>query len=351
LFVFLTGSAIINIPAPLIAASRNESWICIVVACALGLLILPPLVALSGRYPGMNYLQIASRIVGKPVAWAIGLIFLFYQLHMVAAIVMDIALFLKSSMMRATEYSLFIAWTFFALVLTVRIGIGRFAGMFGLLMLSVMVFIAFIVVLAAHRFHPEFLLPVLDGGFKPLLHGTYFMFGFPYVEIVLFGMVLPFVRFKRSDRIGAKLALAVLMNAASLAMVTLATMMVFGPIAGERKYSMYEVSRTVEITEIFQRIEALMGYSMIVASFMKAAIVLFTLHQTLNQLFGIPADNRQLLFPLGLLCAVISITVGLRGEADWSFIVSGVHPVWGVLGTLIPFLLVLAVSLFRKKRA
>ena len=350
LFVFLTGSSIINIPAPLIATSGTGSWICLLAAGAAGLLLLIPLVSLARRYPETSYVQYVSKLLGKPLAFAILFVFLLYQIHMVAAIVMDIAMFLKSSMMRATYYTVFIVFTFLASACTVRIGLGKFVGMFGLLMLSVMIFIVFITILSSARYDWHFLLPVAEDGIKPLLHGTYFVFGFPFGEVVLFTMILPFVHFRPSDRIGRKLALAVLLNMASLIMVTLATILTFGPLAGERKYSMFEVSRTIEMTELFQRIEALMGYSMIVASFMKASIVLFISNATLNGLLGLPVDNRQLIFPLTLLCAVISITVGMRGEANWNFIVSGIHPLWGILGSVLPFLVVYLVSLFRRGR-
>ncbi|MCD9020464.1 GerAB/ArcD/ProY family transporter [Cohnella silvisoli] len=349
-FIFLTGSSIINIPAPLILFSHNGAWISLIATGMFGLLLLIPIVSLARRYPGMTFIQYTSKLMGKPAAIFLGVIFLSYQIQMAAGIVMDIAMFLKSSMMRSTDYSIFIIFSFLAIAITIRVGVGKFVGMFGLLMLSVMVFIVFNVLLSSANFNWHFLLPVVDDGVKPILHGIYFISGFPYGEIVLFSMILPFVKPQSSDRTGRKMALALLLNTASLLMVTLATLLTFGPIAGERKYSMFEVARTIEITEIFQRIEALMGYSLIVASFMKASIVLFTSHITLNHLLGLPHENRQLIFPLALLCAIISISVGIRGEANWNFIVSGINPLWGLAAFVIPIVLVYFVSLLRKKK-
>ncbi len=349
LFVFLTGSSIINIPAPLISFSHNAAWISIFGAAMLGLLILIPIFRLARRYPGLNFIQYSSKLIGKPLALLLGLLMLTYQIHMAAAIVMDIAMFLKSSMMRDTEYTFFIILIFLAVSMTIRVGIGKFAGMFGLLILSVMVFVVINTSLAIPGYDLHLLLPVFDEGVKPLLHGIYFIYGFPYGEIALFSMIFPYVQLQASDRTGRKMVFAILLNAASLILVTVATILTFGPIAGERKYSMFEVARTIEITEIFQRLEALMGYSMIVASFMKATIAFFLSHITLNQILGLPKDNRQLIFPLALFCTIISISVGIRGEANWNFIVSNIHPLWGITCATIPLLLVAIVSLFRKK--
>ncbi|MDG0809239.1 GerAB/ArcD/ProY family transporter [Cohnella rhizosphaerae] len=351
LFVFLTGSSIINIPAPLIAISDNESWICLLAAAGLGLLLLIPLVSLARRFPEMDYIEYGAKLVTRPVAAVLGVMLLTLQVHMTAGIIMDISMFLNSSMMRNTSYGYFTVLISLAVALTARVGIGRFAGMFGLLMLSVMLFVVFNISLASPGFHPAYMIPLFDEGFKPIWHGIYFIYGFPYGELAMFCMLLPLVRSKArtQERTGRKLALAVALNAASLLAVTQATVLIFGPLSGERKYSMFEVARTVYVTEIFERLEALMGYSMIVASFMKATIVLYSAHLTLNSLLKLPRDNRQLLFPLAFLTTLISIAVGLRGQANWDFIVSGIHPLWVFTCGTVPVLVVYAVSLIRRR--
>ncbi|CAI6085819.1 GerAB/ArcD/ProY family transporter [Cohnella sp. JJ-181] len=349
LFVYLTGSAIINIPAPLISVSDNEAWICLLAAAGIGLLLLVPLVSLARRFPDLDFIEYGAKLTTRPVAVAFGILLLLLQVHIVAGIVMDIAMFLKSSMMRDTSFAYFITLTMLAVALTARVGIGRFAGMFGLLMLSVMLFVLFNISLASAGFHPQYLLPVLDHGVKPIFHGIYFISGFPYGEMALFCMILPLVRTRAKDRTGSKMALAVALNAGSLLLVTLATVLTFGPISGERKYSMFEMARTVYVTEIFERLEALMGYSMIVASFMKATIALFSAHLTLNSLLKLPRDNRQLIFPLAFIVTLISISVGLRGEAYWDFMISGIHPLWVFTCGIVPLLVVYAASLVRKR--
>jgi len=351
LFVFLTGSAIINIPAPLILISDNEAWICLLASAALGMLFLIPLVSLARRFPGMDFIEYGAKLTTRPVVVVFGILLLTMQLEIVAGVIMDISMFLKSSMMRNTSYTYFTILTSLAVALTARVGIGRFAGMFGVLMLSVMLFVVFNILLASPGFHLPYVLPILDQGFGPIWHGIYFIYGFPYGELVLFCMILPYVRARAKERMGSKMALAVMLNAASLIVVTMATVLTFGPIAGERKYSMFEVARTVYITEIFERLEALMGYSMIVASFMKATIALFSAHLTLNSLLRLPRDNRQLIFPLALLTTLISLAVGIRGEAYWGFMVSSVHPLWVFTCGTVPLLIVYAASLVRRRVA
>ncbi|WP_254780987.1 GerAB/ArcD/ProY family transporter [Alteribacillus bidgolensis] len=97
--------------------------------------------------------------------------------------------------------------------------------------------------------------------------------------------------------------------------VTLSTIMVFGPIAGERAYSMFEVARTIELYEIIQRMESLIGYALIVASYMKAVISLYVLNITITHLFR-SQDTNILIFPLALVCflySTLQISLGKPG--------------------------------------
>lgn len=348
LFVFLTSSSIINIPGLLIGFAGNSAWISLFLSSLLGLLIAIPVIWLARVYPGKSFIEYSREVVGIPVTFLFGLPFLFYQIHLGAAIVLDIAMFMKSSMMRETPSYWFIFLTFMVVAISVRSGIDKMTGLFPLLMGSVLFFVFLIMLMSYKNFHPGNLLPIMPDGIKPLLHGVYFSFGFPYVEIVLFTMILPYVP-TFSKKFGRRFTSAILWNAVCLIAATVVTIFVFGPIAGERKYSLFEVARTIDIADVFQRIEALIGYSLIVTSFMKTTIVLFTSHQTCMHLVGLKED-KMLIFPLALLMATLSISAIPKGDTEWGFEISAIHPIWGFTCAGMPLFIVFIVALLRKKK-
>ncbi|MBO7743950.1 GerAB/ArcD/ProY family transporter [Paenibacillus sp. MWE-103] len=345
LFVFLTSSSIINIPSPMIQFAGNAAWISILVSSAGGMLTILPVILLAKRYPGQNFVAYSRSVVGAPVAVVLSLMMLYYQIHMGAAIVLDIALFLNSSMMRNTDGYWFVLLSFLVAALSVRAGMDKLAGLFPILMGSVMLFVVLIVLLSVNNFTFGHLFPVLPDGIKPMLQGMYFSYGFPYGEVVLFAMLLCFVP-DFGKHFEFKALLAVIVNAASLAGTTFVTILVFGPIAGERKYSLFEVARSVDLIDVFSRLEALIGYSLILASFMKTTLVLFTAHQTCAQLLKLKND-RMLVFPLALFMASVSLAAMTRGETKWAYEVTVIHPLWGMSCAVLPMLIVFAVSLAR----
>ncbi|MBB3109820.1 spore germination protein KB [Paenibacillus phyllosphaerae] len=348
LFVFLTSSSIINIPAPLISYAGNIAWLSLPIAATFGLALLLLLLKLARQYAGKNLIEYSQATIGFTATMVLGLAFLYYQVHMASTIVLDVAMFMRSSMMRNTPSYWFIFLLLTVAAITVRAGIDKFAGMFPVIMVSVVGFTSLIVLMSINNYDVGNLLPLMPDGVKPLLHGVYFTMGVPYIELTLFGMLLPFIG-NPDGKLGRKMTLSLICNMLVLMLVTIVSLLVFGPIAGDRKYSMFEVARTVEVADVFQRIEALMGYAVIAAAFMKTTIVLFSAHQTLIHLL-VRKEDKMLIYPLAALMAIVSYSSLRDGEAHWIQLITSVHPLWGLTSAAAPLLLVGLIAWLRGKK-
>ncbi|KRF03761.1 spore gernimation protein [Paenibacillus sp. Soil766] len=347
-FIYLTGSSIINIPQPLINFANNGAWLSLILSYLLSLSFLGCILYMHGKYPDLTFIEYSKKTVGTWVTILLAIPFISFQFHMATGIVIDIGLFMTTTLMRETPIYVFNSLIYLLVFVTVRLGIEIMARLFVLLSAMVMFYVLLILALASFNYHPSYLLPVIPLGFKPILLGGYFSYGFPYVEVFLFSMILPFVSTNQNKPLKRGLFAALSMNAISLITVTLCTLMTYGPIAGERKYSMFQLARTIEFYELFQRIESLIGISLIVASYMKGTIVIFTLNLTFTQLFNLQ-NNRLLILPLTMICCILSLTTQVKGEAFWGNLVSVIHPIWGTLGYLVPVLLVTLVHVAKRK--
>lgn len=298
----------------------------------------------------MTFIEYSKAMVGNWITVLLAIPFISFQFHMASGIVLDIGLFMTTSMMRQTPLNLFILLVFIVVALTVRSGIEAMARMFFVPIVSVLLSIIAILVLSFTNYHVEFLKPILPNGIKPVILGTYFSYGFPYVEIVLMAMLLPYVRKEKLSNLSKGMHIALLVNGFFLIAVTLSTIMVFGPMAGERLYSMFEVARTVDLLEVIQRIESLVGISLIMASFMKASLTLFILNLTFTKLFNLK-DDRILVFPLALTCFLFSMMQIEKGQASWVASVTAIHPLWATIAYLLPLLVAIAAAALRKNIA
>lgn len=266
---------------------------------------------------------------------------------MQSAIVTDVGLFMVSSMLRETPMYAFTFLIFAISAVTVRAGLEVIARMFTLTMILTALSILAVLIIAIPDYNLSFLLPIMPKGIKPVLHGAYFTFGFPYVEVFLFAMLLPFVNEGPTGKLSKTMLLVLGINIFVLCLSTICAIMIFGSFAGEKPYVLFSLARIVEFQEIIQRIESIIGMSLILGSFMKTTITLYVLNLYLSQLFRFQ-NSQALVMPLALMGFFMGL-VNIDGATEWGRIVTTIHPVWTFAAFVVPLLLLTVIALFKKK--
>lgn len=344
---FLTGSAIVNIPAPLTGAAKNAAWISLWIANGLGMLLLFCVLYLHRKYPDLTLIQYSRQAIGRLLTVIITVPFFLMVFIMLADIVGDIGGFFKSTMMRETPTYVFHLFVLFTAAMTVRSGIEVMARMFTLLVIMIFLFSAAVMLLMIPGYHVEQLMPLFPDGFKPVLHGTYIAWGFPYAELILFSMVLPFVR-KDQEPLGKFMFVVLLISGISLTLVIVCTIMAIGPLAGNVKFSLFTLARMIQLAEVIERIESVIGLALIAGSYMKATIVLFAINLGLSQLFRLQ-DERILIFPITFLALLLSLTM-FRNELEFIEHVGTVWPLFVTVTGVVPILVLTIVTTFKSRR-
>lgn len=341
-----TGSAIVNIPAPIAEAAGNSAWLSVIFGCMAGMLPLGCLLYISKRSPDLDLLTWSREVLGVWLTKAFSVLLLFGLCWMLPAIVMGIGAFFKSTMLKNTPSSVIQGLFFFMAVLTVRAGLEVMARMFLVLTTSMLVFIFVVLLMTAPNYHPELLLPVMPDGIKPMLHGMYMAYGFPFSECGLFAMLLPFVRKDEQGKGRKQLLISYAAVGLILSFSVFCTIMAEGPIAGQLKYSLYQLARLIYVQEIFERVESVIGFSLIAGSYMKASIVLFVMAQVWAKLFSLD-DPRLAVGPLAFICFLLSVTM-YSNESEF---VAGVNVTWPLLNNIafnIPLLVIAAATLCKR---
>ena len=266
---------------------------------------------------------------------------------MLANVVADIGGFFKSTMMRETPTYVFHFLILLTAAMTVRSGIEVMARMFTLLLITIFIFSAIVILLTLPAYRVELLMPLFPKGFKPVLHGVYLAYGFPYAELILFSMVLPFVR-KDQEPLGKFMFVSLLISGLSLTLVIVCTIMALGPMAGNIKFSLFTLARLIELAEIIERVESVIGMTLIAGSYMKATIVLFVINLGLTQLFQLE-DDKILIFPIAFFAGMISLTM-FRNELEFIAHVGTVWPLFITVTGVVPILLLTIVTAFKSRR-
>ena len=307
LFSFMTGSSIIFVPGTLITIAGNDSWISMLFGLADCLMMVALMLALYRFQGGTDFVSYCRSRLGPVAAGVLALPFALYLTIMIAWITMGVSDFLTGTSMRNTPDYLFNGVILATAAMTVRAGFEVMARISVLIFAILVMLAAAVLLLSTPNMTFSFLLPVLHNGWMPVLKGSYFLIGFPFGEIIIFMMLLHYTRREDTGVLGRNLAMAVTLNWVLLLAVVLATILVFGPIAGEVNYSLYSVSRLIDVAEFFQRIEAVIGISLIAGSYVKATVALFALNELFYRLLN-GTDEKFMAFPAAAVCFLLTLT-------------------------------------------
>ncbi|WP_044478165.1 GerAB/ArcD/ProY family transporter [Paenibacillus antibioticophila] len=344
-FVYLTGSVIVNLPGPLIGFAKNGVWISLLLSGAVAMLQLLLVLYLDKEYPGQSFSEYSQAILGTLPAIVIAIPFISLMFEMSTDIVFEVGKYANSSLMRQTPQYIFDFLIFTTVAMTVRAGIEVMSRMFTILIFAVMLFIILTMLLSFPNYHGEFLLPILPDGIKPVLHGAYLSYGFTHAEPVLLALLLPFVR-RPARGLPKKLTVTFVIALVTLIAVTISTILVFGPLAGERKYSMVEVARVINVQPIIQRVEFIVGIALIVSSYMKACLTLFILNQLIVRTCKLKDENVFIL-PLAFINMLFAFIMH-RSETKLTEHITVILPLWKLTGFTVPLLIVVVIHLLKK---
>ena len=342
---FMVGSSIINIPNPMIRFAGNMAWLSVLVSTAIGMLLMSLVLYLFRCYPDDVYTVYLNRVYGRWIAGVFTVLLMLLLLLMFSYIVLDIGYFFTNTMMVETPMYVFNALTIITAAYAVHAGIEVMGRMFILLMASMMLAIVVIVFLAVPISRPEALLP-LYVDIKHMLHGIYFSFGFPFGELFLFSAILPFVRKESRQHAGKWMYAMTALCGILLIVVILITVMTHGPMAGDRKFSLYAVARLIKIGQFMIGLEAIVGIALIAGSFMKATIALFILNHVTARFFKL--DDDQLLLPAISYVAFLLTMTMFRSEAEFSFAVNTVWTLIVMAFGIVPFVLAALITFVKR---
>ena len=344
-FLIVMPTAVLFVPAITAAAAKQNGWLSVlVVATIFGLLVALVAVKLGLRFPEQTVVEYAPEILGPFLGKLVGAGFVVWFLHMNAVIIREFADFIVIAFMPETPLLVFI---FFLLALSARAVrgglevIARAAEwIFPIFILSMIIIIAMVLPDA----DMSNLLPVLEDGLRPVVHGALAPSGWRG-EIVLMLMFLPYINLPGKTQ--KYLFAAVILMGLALAQATVITTAVFGVLTEYLTFPFFSLSTYISIARFLERMEPLIlvmwvaGVSIKVAAFYYAAVL------GSAQLFELK-DYRPVVLPLGLILAALSIGLFDNSREVVQWLNEPFPPYAYTFELIIPALLLL-VAVLRKK--
>ncbi|GGH36980.1 GerAB/ArcD/ProY family transporter [Paenibacillus segetis] len=298
------GDSILVLPSIATFDAKQDAWISILIGMVTGLSTVYLFYKVWKLNPHLTLIQSIQQILGKWFGTLVSLLFLVYFFLSATAHVREIGDFMTIEMMQQTPTQAIQIIFICIIIMAAQLGlevIGRTAEIFTPL-IFILFFILFFFLAPEYEF--ERIQPILEDGIKPILHGSISCLAFPFVELVVFLMVFPYVN--TPSKIKQSLLQGALIGGIILTLLTFASILVLGAEQTARSiYPSYSLARRVTIDHFLDRVESTIALLWLLTMFFKISIYFYSFILGLAQLCKLK-EHRMLAFPSAVLLIALS---------------------------------------------
>ncbi|MFJ7510316.1 endospore germination permease [Peribacillus simplex] len=303
--IFNIGGAILTLPSGLVSLAKQDGWIAYILATLIGLCFVFLFTRLASLYPSMTYIEVNEKIFGKWIGKISALLFLLYIYYLSSALLSEIGNFFSSQVLVETPMEMIMILFILTSLFGARLGlevICRTALIF-FPWLVLLLFILFVFLIPDIKI--ENMQPIFEEGLKPIMKGSYHSLALPYVQLVFFLMITPYVNEKAEMK--KNFYLGTLIGGGVLFLVIIFSILVLDPANTARLiYPSYKLGMRISIGDFFERVEVIVAFIWVFTEYFKLTICFYGLALGLAQLLGMQ-NYKILLFPLAFLILTFTI--------------------------------------------
>lgn len=301
---FEIGSAVV---VGIAVEAKQDAWIAIVIAIALGVLIVCGYSYLLSLAQGENLYSALNQGFGKWLGRAVTFLYTVYFLYLAARIIRDFCELVNIAILPYTPMEAIIFSFLIIMAYMVYKGIevmGRTAEVFSPFALLFVLVIS-LLLWASGALHIDEFQPVLGDGIVPVLKAIFpELLTFPFGETISFLLVLPLLRNKKHAR---KVAVwGVMISGILLVVSAFVQIASLGYEARTRaSFPLLSAAKNISIGDFFERVDALVVFVMMLGIVVKSSIFLFCGLKGIEHLTHRP--YRHFTMPVSFLVALIAV--------------------------------------------
>lgn len=299
----IIATAILLVPAITARHAKQDMWLSPLWASLIAFLTVYVAVQLHQLYPQKTLIEYSEDILGKFLGKAVGLIFLFFYLHVSGIIIREYGEFIVGNFLLHTPLVFVMGSMILVCSFAVRGGvevIGRLAQM---IVPVVIIMILIILILLIPDMEVANMFPIMEKGIMPSLMGSMIPQGW-FTEFLLIAFLLPYV----ADRDKAKKWGMISVTAAmlTLSFINIVVLFVLGGITARFVYPVASAVRYISIADFLEHLEAVIAALWVAGVFLKIAVFYYAVVLGTAQWMNL-SDYRPIIFPMGFLLLLFAV--------------------------------------------
>ncbi len=340
---FIQSSSLLS--AFLTGVTDNDSWFVVAAGIVVCLPILLTYIGLAKMYPGKNLVEINDLAFGKVLGKVATFFHISFFLTLAALNLRDLSLFVKQTVMDKTPDIVLSAVCMLVSAMAVRHGlkvVTRFAFLFIAISITVL---SSSLLFASPQMDLNNFLPMLQMPASKYVQGINIVLSIPFGELVVFLMILPYVRGKQKP-ISRYFLGGFLLGSVLFLVVVLRDTAVLGNTLSLFALPAFETLRLVTLFGSLSRLEILFAVVLIILLFFKISLLHYVTALAAAQVFKMKS-YKPLVLAIGILMIGYGFTLYPSSIQHASTGQETAIILWQVFEFILP-LLALVVGKIRK---
>jgi spore germination protein KB len=315
LTIFIMGSSLILGSG---GEAKNDAWLAVI----MGIFMFIPMLLIYSRllslYPEKDLFDILIITLGKLMGSVISIIYIWYAFHLGSLVLCNFGYFSSTMLLPETPMLAPLLCLGAICIFAVKSGIEGLVRISTILILIIFIIIAIVQLLVIPQLNFSNIRPFLGNGIKPVFHGGFLSFSFPFAETVLFTCSFSSLKSKKS-------ALnvyfrGIIISGITLIIITIRNILVLGSTLANFDFPSYTAVSMITIGDFIQRMAVTVAIVFIFGVFIKSSICLFTACRGIEKVFSLK-NYRSIVIQTGLLMVYFSFTVYDNAEemVYWAF--------------------------------
>jgi spore germination protein KB len=307
--LFELGSAIL---VGLGMNAGRDAWIAILFGMFAGMILFVGYFFLYKQFPEMSLTQYIQVLFGKYVGKFFGFCYMLYFLYLASRVLRDFGSLLLSAVFVQTPIIVVNTLMVATIVYVLKLGfevLARTGEIFFGLVALVWITLT-VLVLSADLMEYNYLLPIFGDGVISVLKAAFPVTPtFPFGEMIVFTMLLPYLKVKNKNK-----ALKVGLLGMGVSGIVLSTTIAMdiavlgGHVATHVYFPLLAAVAKINLGEFIQRLDALVVFTLIIGGFFKVAVFLYVSVKAAQDVFGVK-EETTIIGPIGVVVILSSIAI------------------------------------------
>ena len=337
------GGSILVISSTMAAIAKQDAWISVLVNTMYGSIMIGIFCFLGSRFPGLTLIGIVRHIFGK---WP-GLILAAAYVFFIFKTALDIPWFIGTfgaHAMPETPPAVINILFFGALIIAVRYGIEAYARASEIFYFFVTALFIISVILVVPNAKIEYIRPVVERGFTPILKGSIFLAGFISFPVITMLMVYP--KYAEDLNKGKRALFKGFLwaNAVVLATVFISILVLGSVFVSKSSFPTIMLAEEIRIGTVLTRFEYIISIMWTVSEFGIGILYFYGAVAGLSELLGLK-EHKKIVFPMGLIIFLYADIAWPNSieQANWFVEVWTPHVI--VFGGVLPLSMLIAYTI------